>query len=89
VLRITVITDSDECTRLQVEGWLVGPWVEELRRLSDRVLAESRTVLLDLERLFYVDSSGVALLRELSVKNVAQLNGSHFIQYQLKEVAPC
>lgn len=89
MLRISVITDSDENTRLQIEGWLVGPWVEELRRLSSSALSESRGVTLDLEKVLFVDSNGVALLRELSARNVAQLNCSPFIQQQLKEAAPC
>lgn len=89
MLRISVITDSDQNTRLQIEGWLVGPWVEELRRLSSSALLESKGLTLDLEKLFFVDSDGVALLRELSTRNVAQLNCSSFIQQQLKETAAC
>ena len=89
MLRISVITDSDQNTRLQIEGWLVGPWVEELRRLSSKALSESKGLTLDLERLLFVDSDGVALLRELSTRNVAQLNCSPFIQQQLKESAVC
>jgi ABC-type transporter Mla MlaB component len=89
VLRISVITDSDQNTRLQIEGWLVGPWVDELRRLSSSALSESNGLTLDLEKLFYVDSDGAALLRELSTRNVAQLNCSPFIQQQLKETALC
>jgi hypothetical protein len=89
VLRISVITDSDENTRLQLEGWLVGPWVEEVRRLSSSVLSKSKTVTLDLEKLFFADPCGVALLRELSTKNVAELNCSPFVQQQIKETKPC
>jgi ABC-type transporter Mla MlaB component len=89
VLRISVITESDGITQLQIEGWLVGPWVDELRRLSDSALAESKSVTLDLEKLLFVDSDGVALLRELSSRGVAQLNCSPFIQQQLKEAAVC
>jgi ABC-type transporter Mla MlaB component len=89
VLKISVIVDSEECTRFQVEGSLVGPWVEELRRLSDAALSQSKKVSLDLERLFYVDTPGIALLRELSQRKVPQLNCSPFIQQQLKETAIC
>jgi ABC-type transporter Mla MlaB component len=89
VLRISVITDSDQNTQLQIEGWLVGPWVEELRRLSNSTLSESKGLTLDLEKLFFADSDGVALLRELSTRNVAQLNCSPFIQQQLKETGVC
>jgi ABC-type transporter Mla MlaB component len=89
VLRISVITGADESIRLQVEGSLVGPWVAELRRLSSSALSESRRVTLDLEKLLFVDSQGIALLRELSAKNVTQLNCSPFIEQQLKEATKC
>ena len=35
VLKISVTNQSSEATNFQLEGKLVGPWVEELRRLSD------------------------------------------------------
>jgi hypothetical protein len=89
VLRISDISDAGEGTRLQVEGWLVGPWVEELRRLSDQALANSGALSLDLEKLWYVDPNGVALLRELARRNVVHVNCSPFIQQQLKEALPC
>ena len=89
MLRISVIRDSQKGTRFEVEGWLVGPWVEELRRLSDQALAESGTLSLDLEKLWFADLNGVALLRDLARRNVAQVNCSPFIQQQLKEALPC
>ena len=63
----------------------MGPWVEELRRLSDDALAKSETVTLDLEKVWFVDSQGIALLRDLAKQKVAQLNCSQFICQQLKE----
>jgi len=89
VLRISVISDSNGGTQLQIEGWLVGPWVEELRRLSDQALAESGTLSLDLEKLWYVDLNGVALLRDLAGRKVTHVNCSPFIQQQLNEALPC
>src|SRR5271156_4305212 len=35
VLKISITNQSSEATHFQLEGKLVGPWVEELRRLSD------------------------------------------------------
>ena len=74
---------------MQVEGWLVGPWVEELRRLSDQALAESGALSMDLEKLWYVDLDGVALLRDLARRTVTYVNCSPFIQQQMKEAALC
>ncbi len=84
MLKISVTTHSDESTRFQLEGKLVGPWVEELRRLSDAALAKSEAVTLDLEKVWFVDSQGIALLRDLAKQKVAQLNCSQFISQQLQ-----
>ena len=85
MLKISVTSESVEATSFQLEGKLVGPWVEELRRLSDAALAKSEAVSLDLEKVWFVDSQGIALLRDLAKQKVAQLNCSQFISQQLKE----
>ena len=85
MLKISVTNQSSKATDFQLEGKLVGPWVEELRRLSDAALVTSATVSLDLEKVWFVDSQGISLLRELAKKQVAQINCSHFINQQLKE----
>jgi len=86
VLRISIDTNSDKSIRLSIEGWLVGPWVDELREQSERALAESQEVTLDLEKLLFVDSHGAELLRQLAERQVVHLNCSTFISQQLKEI---
>jgi ABC-type transporter Mla MlaB component len=86
VLRISINTNSDKSIRLSVEGWLVGPWVEELRQQSEQALAESQRVALDLEKLLFVDPPGAALLNELAERQVERLNCSTFISRQLEEI---
>lgn len=85
MLRISITSNSDKSIRLSVEGSLVGPWVEELRQQSERALAESQRVTLDLEKLLFVDVHGAALLRQLADRQVSHLNCSTFISQQLKE----
>jgi ABC-type transporter Mla MlaB component len=85
VLKISIISDSDQAIELQLEGNLVGPWVEELRRLSDEALSLQKNVSLDLERVWFVDSRGVTLLRDLANRQVSELNCSQFVSQQLKE----
>jgi hypothetical protein len=85
VLRISINTDSDRSIRLSVEGWLVGPWVQELRKQSEQALLEAEAVTLDLEKLLFVDNAGAELLRELATRRVAEVNCSTFISQQLKE----
>ena len=80
-----MIDEAKESIRLTVEGWLVGPWVEELRQQSERALSEAATVTLDLEKLWFADPLGAALLRELTSRKVAAVNCSSFITQQLKE----
>ena len=86
MLRISIHTNLDGSIRLSVEGWLVGPWVDELRQQSERALAESQQVTLDLEKLLFVDSHGAGLLRQLAERQVVHLNCSTFIRQQLKEI---
>jgi ABC-type transporter Mla MlaB component len=85
VLRISVIKELDDGTQLQLEGSLIGPWVEELRKQGEQALSKSKPVSLDLGKLWFVDTVGVALLRELSERGVACLNCSNFVSAQLKE----
>jgi len=85
LLRISVINEKEKSIRLAVEGWLIGPWVEELRQQSERALSEATNVTLDLEKLWFADPSGAALLRQLALRDVAQLNCSSFISQQVKE----
>jgi ABC-type transporter Mla MlaB component len=87
VLKISIISDSDQAIRLQLEGKLVGPWVEEVRRLSDEALSLQKNLSLDLERVWFVDLRGVILLHDLARRQVSQLNCSQFVSQQLKETA--
>jgi len=85
VLRISIIEDSADSVQLTLEGWLVGPWVDEVRRQSEQALSEKRAVTLDLEKVWFVDASGTALLRELASRKVEHVNCSAFLSQQLKE----
>ena len=87
MLRISIINESEDRIRLNVEGRLVGPWVDELREQSARALSQAKEVILDLERLWFMDAPGTALLRELAHREVAYLNCSTFISQQLKETS--
>lgn len=87
MLKISVIHDSDNAVHFQLEGKLIGPWVDELRRLGNTALSQQKVLTLDLERVWFVDSTGVALLREFERREVSQVNCSQFISQQLKEVS--
>lgn len=75
MLRITREGDSDSPT-LRLEGRIVGPWVEVLRKAWNEsvVPLERRTVAIDLGEVSFADRDGRALLLELQA-NGAVLNG--------------
>jgi len=75
MLRITVQEEVGYQT-IKLEGKVVGPWVNELRR-SWQSLAPSlgtRELLLDLRGVSFVDAEGRKLLRD-----IYQKNGAHFL----------
>ena len=45
----TGIPNSEVSIHFQLEGKLIGPWVEELRQLSNTALLGNKTVTLDLK----------------------------------------
>ena len=85
MLRISIHDESEDSVQLALEGWLVGPWVDELRRQSDQALSGAKSVTLDCGKLWFADPSGITLLHELASRRVAQINCSTFISQQLKE----
>ncbi|HMY71387.1 MAG TPA: hypothetical protein PLD20_16485 [Blastocatellia bacterium] len=64
MLRIT-IHNEDAATRLQVEGKLVGAWVEELKVCWQSLASSGRALLVDLSALTLIDADGKALLAEM------------------------
>jgi RNA polymerase sigma-70 factor (ECF subfamily) len=80
-----MINESEQRVRLALEGWLVGPWVDEVRKDSEQQLSEGKTLRLDLTKVLFVDPRGVDLLRELASRHVEYVNCSSFLSQQLKE----
>ena len=85
MLRISTINEPEQSVCLALEGWLIGPWVDELRKESEQLLSETKALRLDLGRVLFADPKGVALLRELAGRQVEYLNCSPFLSQQLKE----
>ena len=85
MLKISIVGDSDQAVEFALEGKIVGPWVDELRRLSHDALARNKSISLNLENVWFVDARGAALLRDLAEKQVSQLNCSQFVRQQVKE----
>ena len=58
---------------LEVEGFLGGRWVEEVRQACRAALAERGRVVLDLSGVIYVDRAGTELLKNLSAESGIEL----------------
>jgi len=84
MLRIWSVEPPEGTVILRLEGRLIGPWVEELRRSCDRVLPTGAKLTLDFSEVSFVDRKGIELIRILGNRNVALLNCSAFVAEQLK-----
>ena len=77
--------ESDELTvTLRLEGQIVGPWVDELRRASEKYLSNGHRLTLDLTDVTFADGDGVALLLRLQSKVISLTGCSPFLDEQLK-----
>lgn len=84
MLRISNPESGELTVTLRLEGQIVGPWVDELRRASERFLGNGHRLVLDLTEVTFADRGGVALLLELQAKVVSLMGCSPFLDEQLK-----
>jgi hypothetical protein len=86
MLRISELTPRNHSVTLRFEGRLVGPWVSEATQVCERLLSETSALRLDLRDLSFLDRAGAMLLLNLRTQGVCLLNGSPFVEEQLKAV---
>jgi hypothetical protein len=70
MLRITRITGTHPNPTLKLEGKLLRPWVDEVRKACIADTDPSGRPSLDLSALTFVDAAGAALLWELIGKGI-------------------
>jgi anti-anti-sigma regulatory factor len=63
---------------------VVGPWVGELRRTCEPLLARSARLTIDLTNVSFVDRAGIELFRSLREHQVVLSNCSPFVAEQLR-----
>lgn len=87
MLRITEHADTgDTRVVLRLEGRVAGLWVSELRRaFRARRQRDRRPVLLDLERVSFIDQAGLEFFEEIAPE-IFLINCSLFAAEQLKDV---
>jgi hypothetical protein len=89
MLRIVALERSGDGATLRLEGRVIGPWVDELRRSCERYLATGATLTLDLGDVAFVERDGVRLLQNLVDGGVAVVNCPAFVCEQLKALSRC
>ncbi len=80
MLKISRLEAESQNGSWKLEGKLVGPWVAELRQVTDTALAESARLTLDVSDVSFVDREGEDLLRELITRNVRLEHPSGFLR---------
>jgi anti-anti-sigma regulatory factor len=65
VLKITRIARAGAAPILKLEGYLLGPWVDEVRQACAEPAAGAGRTCLDLAAVTFVDAAGAELLRDL------------------------
>ena len=84
MLKISQAGTPNQSVTLKLEGRVVGPWVEELRRICEPFLTEDRALRLDLAEVSYVDAEGIATLNSFKTRGVRLKNCSPFVEQQIK-----
>ena len=79
MLKITEASRSDAAITFKLEGKVLAPWVDELRRLCTETPCESKQIHLDLDAVTFLDESGAELMRELVRQGVTIARCSEFI----------
>jgi len=84
MLRVSIIDIPGEGLTLRIEGQVAGPWVVEIQRACEQHLAAGRRLFLDLRAVSFADQDGIALLQNLTSRQVGLVNCSPFLTEALK-----
>ncbi len=83
MLKIDVAASGKQRVTVSLEGRLVGPWVDEVRRTCEPFVGNGRGLTLDFSRVSFVDRDGVALCRRLRLGRATLRNCSPFVEEQI------
>ena len=84
MLKIVSVPNGSGTATLVLEGRLIGPWVEELRRSCEQASSSSDGLTLDLRGVSFVDRGGLELLRNLANRSARLNNCSPLVAEQLR-----
>jgi hypothetical protein len=74
---------------MTLEGRVIGPWVDEVRRACERALVTCEALTLDLHEVAFVDRDGLELLKDLADRGVIVVNCPAFLHEQLRALSRC
>jgi hypothetical protein len=84
VLKITEASRSDAAITFKLEGKVLAPWVDELRRFCTETPRQSKQIHLDLDAVTFLDESGAELMRELVRQGITIARCSEFVAQLLR-----
>ena len=84
MLRISLENSANHVVTLRLEGSVAGLWVSEAQEACEKLLAEGRTVNLNLSDVSFIDQDGVKFLANLISKGVKLVDCSLFVEEQLR-----
>jgi anti-anti-sigma regulatory factor len=84
MLKISQAEPANHAVTLRLEGRVIGPWVWELRKACERLLASGQALALDLGEVDFVDRNGVGLFLSLKSRGVSLVECSPFLAEELK-----
>ena len=85
MIRLTVISQTNEEVVLKVEGWVSGAEVEILEEEGTRLLQETQRLVLELKGVRVIDREGIALLQRWSGERLVLRGTSPFVRTRLAE----
>ena len=87
MIRFTRIADTDSTQTMKLEGKLMGPWVDEVRKASASGTIPCTRIILDLSALAFVDAAGERLLRDLIGRGIEVVACSSYVAELLRSSA--
>jgi anti-anti-sigma regulatory factor len=84
MLKITEKNYQDNVVQLDLEGKIIGEWVDELNSVCNRYLESRRELILNLSHVNFVNEQGVAILNDLSRRSVRLTDCSLFLKALLE-----
>ncbi len=85
MLRISVIKSSGETVTLHLDGQVTGRWAKLLKRMCEVQLKKDVRITIELRNVSFADRDGIALLRNLTDRQVKILNALPFIAEQISK----